>query len=897
MKSVRNSISMKIYFGISLRSTVVLAALSLLGLLSPTTTATAQQQDAIPTLLVRATRTDAGIQLNWFPTDPETWRAQLTRGYTVTRRELDAAGQPTGATVTVARGVLPRDTAWFAANERTMDGRLVPIGMLLYDSTFVFPPNDILDETEMKFNFIVAETRFEPLFAEAAGLGLLDATAVAERGYRYRVQLEGESLGIDLDLPATIGFARNPDDYVHRFTFPDGKSLSDMYYEATPDLEEGVRVIHRAYGDSIVLRWGPTSATLWDRTNQLGYQVYRSLRDGPLELVGSVRPWTEDMITPETTQGDTVAMMAASLLLNREEPTDNFDDQRMQFENRYGFALYLAERSPLAADILGLRFVDREVQRDSGYTYFVGSLALRSMTDWGNTVVFNTPPPVIGPAGFRAETRDGAIYLRWDKENEQQFSAYRLERGVDTTNFVQLNSAPLVFAEDARLPLSEFSFVDSVGNGRQFYYRLQGLNSFGEWSGEARAYGMARDLTPPPPPSIIAGTYNDTTRTFFIEWMDDPDMTDRQRGDLANYQVVMSDNLEENYAAVSEYLPGLASDYSFGVSDLQLGNAAYFKIGAIDANGNRSESQAYMINIPDIVAPDPPEEVTGIIDSNGVVQIAWTHSPSEDTRGYWVYWSNDTTQEFSLLNETILEINAYTYAIEDTSLNEEIYYLVRAEDNAYNRGYYSDLLTLQRPDKVEPMPIYLGAIEPDEDALVINWIPSVSDDVVRQSLYRRSLTNSDWILLDAFPPDQQQYRDTDVVIGERYAYSLISVDDADNYSARSNDREGSLPFPAEAVVVTDLKVAATTYREQRANALSWNYEPLNADIGSHTHRFVIYRSSGGGPLRKLKELSGGQFSYTDIDVEDSVLYNYAIQVHFTNGWRGGMSPVKSILVK
>ena len=852
-------------------------------------------------MVAMAKGSSQSIQLNWYPSDPDFWKAQMAQGYNIQRQEIDVSGNAIGASSTIASNVLPKDAYWFEANKNVLDGLMEPIGALMYDTTFVFPKNDELDEASMKFNFIVYETTLYEEIAEAVGLGYEDKSVVEGKSYRYTIRAIGSNLEASLDVEASpYKISQVPLNSPVEFRFPDGKSFSQMHYAANPPVIETIQVIAKAYGDSIILRWGPSTAKLWAQAIEDGYQIYRGKGIEQPELIKEVFPWPEEKITADISQ-DSMALVAATMLYNTEanqvSDDDNFLEASMLFENRYGFSLFAAEQSGLAADILGLRFVDKEVEKDSVYTYFVRTPSVESSLLWGRALVINEVVPIPLPSGFKLLSGDKMVSLVWDKlENEREFSAYQLERSEDQINYKPLHDAPLVFGDDPRLKFSIFSFTDSLGvNDKTYYYRLKGSNSFSEWSDYTYVSGAAVDLTPPSPVKITDAIFIDSSNQFVITWEEPMSQTE----DFANYQVLLSQSPEGDYSAVSSFLEKNTTSYTLDMGDADLDRGFFFKIQSQDLKGNVNFSSDQMVIVPDRFAPKAPTDLIGTIDSTGLVRVAWEHSQSKDVTGYWLYWAHKPTDEMTLANDDLLTENAYSFKVADVTLNKKIYFCVRAEDDSYNKGFASEVIEVNRPDKVAPVSPILSIVRSEEETLVIEWKKSISEDAIGQILYKRiameGLGDPSWDIVDTLHADQMQYIDKGVRIDQHYEYAIKTYDNANNLSDFSNKITAKIPFPNDEVYVDKLKIK--TDQKNKVNKLSWEYNALNDQIANVSFEFDIYRSTGSRPLTLLKTVASDQFTFKDTGIVEQVLYNYAIRVRFINGWNGKLSEVKSVIAK
>ncbi|KAA3641726.1 MAG: hypothetical protein DWQ02_00075, partial [Bacteroidetes bacterium] len=677
-----------------------------------------QGQEA--SIIVQSRTTSEGMAVNWFPTSPQLWKSLMTQGYRVSRVEIDTMGNEIGASVVLANNLTPKDSSWFVVNGNLSDGLMEPIGALMYDPQFDFPENDLMDDTEMKYNFIVYETTRDIQIANAVGLGFLDSTVVEDKHYKYDITAVNGGYSAFVRITNLYyNYGQSGENPVE-FTFPDGRSLSDMLAAARPYDPDRIVAMSRMYGDSIVLRWGPTNPKFWKRAMEEGYKIYKSVGDGELELLTTVKPWPESEIK-ESIASDSMALVAAGILYSDNSKYNIQDmsigDQIAIFENNYGFSLYAAERSPLAADILGLRYVDKDVMKDSLYNYIITTESIIDPFHTGRISKTNTYVPVPQPYDLTVVTGDKALTLVWNlAKNKKEFVAYSLERSEDGQNYESLTKKPLVFIETDRLPLVEYSFLDSVGvNNKTFYYRLRGYNSFGELSEAAEIEAQARDLTPPTPVVIVQSRYLKTANQFSIEWAEQ----NGQAEDLANYQVLMSDHPEGQFNAISPVLEKEATSFVLDVGDLDLDQAFFFTVISQDINGNISRAYPSQIAVPDLTAPLPPEVLVGYVDTFSVVHLTWEHSTSKDVSGYWLYWSDDPKAEMAPVNNELLTTNTYAWYIDEKSFNDYIYLCIRAEDDAYNRGVPSKVIKVARLDVMPPVDPIMESVSPENGQMQI----------------------------------------------------------------------------------------------------------------------------------------------------------------------------------
>lgn len=858
-------------------------------------------QDKMENMVIRAIEKEGAIQLNWHPTSPAIWQQQLTRGYSIERTELDATGKPVGSLQTIQSNILPKDAFWFEQNKEMEEGLMAPIGSILYDEDFQFEQNELMDAEQMRFNYIVYETIYSEAIAAAVGLGFTDTNVSTNKIYRYTIKANGSATSSDVIIQNTLNaYTQNPSYSPVKFAFPANMSLSEMLAATQPQKPlASVHGLARAYGDSIVLRWAPTEGELWLNALKDGYIITRQEVEGRIDTLAHVFPWKESDLT-ERIASDSMALAAGAVLhgeqYTKAHPELNFYEQSMIFKTRFGYALLVADRSPLAADILGLRYVDKEVSLGKRYVYSITTASLEDPFFMGRANVVNVFEPLAAPTGLRVVPDDGRITLNWDKSNNsRKYGSYIVEKSIDGQNYTVITPTPIVFGESKDFALKNYFYNDEyVTNYKKYYYRIKGSNSFGEWSEYAYAEGEALDMRPPNNASITNAIYNEDSNEIVVFWEE----RNGQSEDLASYQVLLAEHPEEDFSAVSPELSKDTSSFVLRLGDMDLDRSFYFTVMSKDVNGNTSQSIVEFANVPDYIPPEPPLELHGEIDSVGKVFIAWAPSLAKDVEGYWIYWGNSPDQEMSLVNEYMINAdqNYHSWQVEAVSLNKKIYFCMRAQDDAYNKGKPSEIIEVIRPDYVAPVRPFLTEVKEENGTLKIEWTESTSEDVAGYILYKKIPEETDWYLLDSIQPtDTLAFVDTMLVIDEFVEYAVEAYDDSNNLSEMSNIERGRITFPAEKIVVQNLSVDDQSKRDETSASLQWFFDPGSKQLEKVPYTFEVFRSSGSKALTFYKTVE--EASFKDSTVQSNVLYNYAVRVRYSNGWTGDLSEVKSVMVQ
>lgn len=875
--------------------------LFLLLLLSTSTALWSQLAD----LKFQAEHLGGTMILKWAPVRPTLWDSLNTIGYTLERTELDAGSNPIPSTKTiVANKIMPKDSIWFAQNGDDYFGTM---GMLLYDSTFQWEDNEVLNSTKMRYDYLVHEAQLAwqpPAFA--LGLAIEDTTMVDGKFYQYRIYAEqygqiivSEELFMDAESGIFVGTRPIPED-AFQYNFPNGKSLLDMSGKLTEDEVDQVFMDAKPMGDSVILRWAPNHAQFWEESMRNGFQITRyegeDLDSNTVKRFDPVFAKKEAELGAWISQ-DSMALVAAQVMYGgvAGAAAASIYDQSALYNNRFGMALYAAERSALAADILGFRFVDRAVEPDKKYTYFIEVIDNYSVMQGDYLELVNTPIPEPTPVGFIAEAKDKKITLIWNKpDNDLNFSTYQVEKSSDGgQTWAKMNQRPVLIMEDESSPITDYRYVDTaVTNYQTYHYRLRGFTTFAVLGEPATTTAMPRDLTPPPAPWIRQGALSEDETQIDLVW----ELEGEQPNDLAGYYVLLNDELEGLGDTISDFLPPFMTEFTYTLPDSVLFNGHYFSVAAVDTAGNEVISFPQFIMVPDKYPPLPPENIYGHIDSAGNVTIVWDHSPSSDVTNYHVLTANNPEDEYSMLTGVEnLEENIFYDTLSLRAIDKYVYYVVLAEDQSYLRSEASNVLRLERPDVIPPSKPILRKPTQEENGLKLVWLPSSSEDVVGHEIYRRPFQNdAEWELLVAVDTTMKTWTDTTTQLEKMYQYSMRAKDDANLLSVYSYPQKGIRQFRTQDLVVQSLQAV---YNSETKNIdLNWAFsdaEEKPTDLGNAN--FYLYKSYGALELDLIRELDGQTLQLSDEEVSLGAIHNYAIMVVYDNGLMGPVCDAVSVL--
>ena len=853
------------------------------------------------------------IRLSWIPMKEEGWLGSLAHGFQIIKREIDWDGKIITGSESVIAGesyntqLRPKDQTWFNQNATAEDGLMEMIGDLLYDPEMNVGENG--NNNEGRFKTMIFNANDSDPVSEALGWTFLDKGTKFLGNYEYVIQSLNASGQVIIS--EKINIINEPGNYE---TAPQGFSLRGQIDGNEQDMviAKVNQVVMSALpkGDSIILRWAPNNAEFWTEGNRLGYVIHRMTmnpetgevaEDPEYQIFGSdeqtngLLPWDSTQFKANPNESDSMVMIAAQVLYGKSFNirSGNFVDQNSELQNRYAFAMVASERSPKAADALGLRFVDTTVEPGKQYRYQIESLADPLMVSFYTLYIENTKIAEDQPDFFEAKAGDHAIHLSWSKEyNQRKYSTYRLERSDNNgRTFKQLNNSPLFYIDEEGSENLEFTFVDSVEqNYKDYQYRLYGLNTFSEWSAPAELTSSSKDLTPPSNP-FVTEAVEEGTGEVRITW----EMKD-EPSDLEGYNVMLGQTGEGLFTPLLDnVLPKGTTQYTYRTDTLKTDVAYYFKISAVDTAGNVSESFAHFFNVVDSIPPAAPTGLIGTIDSMGVVTIGWDIGEESDLGGYRVYYANSDNYEFTQKTISPTRSNFYLDTIEIKTLTEEIYYKVQGVDLRHNRGEFSEVLKLQKPDILPPTTPVFRQPQVSADSIVLTWIPSISDDVVSHILYRKKhKSKEEWEILATLGAKDTLFTDLTAETEQIYEYTLRAQDDADLFSDYAFIHKARKWFDGKIIAIQNLQIQQDTSAE-KSITLNWDFQkPTESILKDVEYRFYVYRSLGDAPLERYRQLESGEQDFKDTKVRKNGKYNYAVKVVFRNGKASPLSEMVSL---
>jgi fibronectin type 3 domain-containing protein len=661
-----------------------------------------------------------------------------------------------------------------------------------------------------------------------------------------------------------------------------------------------IRVLAKAYEDSIVVRWAPEDAVAWIMGKDSGYRITRIDYSDPARPVRKIltvapfKPLTLEQMKASLDRDNKYAAIAAQALygndfrMTKNQPK-GFAKQIKQGHDamnfRYSFAMQAADFSPPVASALALRWVDKDVKKGEKYIYVI-------MVNGGNkNYVVDSAAAYIAdiktgsdpsPEGLKAYGFDRQVELHWNRRQMGNFSAYFVERSGDGgKTFQSLTKLPY-YAPDqpppnvkkdtslrkaASLLRDHQIYFDSIPQDYKDYtYRVRGINAFAELSPySAPVTVQGRDLTAPVAPVIESAT-NTEGSEIKLSW------SQRTASpDLAGYYISRGNAVKGPfYPMTKTLLPKNTRSFVDSAAVPHLPN--YYVVIAVDTARNLSASPAYPGYLTDTTAPAAPLAVTGTVDSFGVVQLAWAAGKEADLKGYKVYFGYSPSDEFSQVTKELLTDNRFIDTISMKSLNRSVYYKVVAVDKSNNHSAYSLPAAVKKTVVVPPSAPVAGTVAVKRKSVAIEWIESRSEGAAGYEIFRKG-GGKDWASVARLKQDWKtsslHYTDTAIAANTDYYYTAQTIDSTGVRSERS------FAVHARANVQDSLPALGSLQAKWDARthhvALSWQYK----DTGDYF--FVVYRSVGGGSLDAWHSYEKATLAGVDDEVKSGA-YAYAIRV-------------------
>lgn len=640
-------------------------------------------------------------------------------------------------------------------------------------------------------------------------------------------------------------------------------------------------------GDSVMLRWVPSTYAIWQLGNANGYRITRFGLDEYLDLSGQDLTGKGVLIADNVKplqKNDTMwahlqktipssSFVYSSLFVPAKTQAD-LKKREQQESIAHGFSLKVCDDNPEAAKAAGLFVTDRTAKKGEKYIYrveIVGTKMVAVATADEERSVLHA---VTKPSG---QFRNRTMRLTFDvTQTREEYSGYIIERSDDSIHFARINSILLSFVRSQyETEKHELVYEDSIpANGKLYWYRVRGFSYFGLTgppSAIVRGKGKEEWNAYPVPDTC----YSPDNKQVVMQWTT-PAVTGETL--LTGVCILRSDKVNGKYSALKLVTTGST------FTDTSAKFTNYYMLGAISSEGDTAFSFPFLAQLQDNTPPAIPQNIAGVIDTNGIVRLTWSVVADVDLKGYRVFRCNTLKEEFVEVSDSVIHEATFTDTITLETLTRDVYYAVRSVDRVWNNSDFSKPVLLKRPDRISPVSPLVKAIYHTDSTVVLRWINSSSDDIVSKRLLRRTSAGTSELKVFAGRDTVSTFVDFTAEAGVIYTYELTVTDSSGNNSVLIFPPMNFSPRVRPALK----NITATPDLEKRTISLKWDLPQTPVD------RVIIYKGKEGEAIRSFKTLSGASTGYIDNQLYPGNVYVYRIKVYMKDGSESKISEVKAV---
>lgn len=644
----------------------------------------------------------------------------------------------------------------------------------------------------------------------------------------------------------------------------------------------------------ILIRWAPSDEGMWKEGNKYGYALerYTIIRDGKA-LKQADRAKTKLIFKPKPVdawdslmQNDDYAAVLAQALYG-----DDFDvemstgqdglariiNETEKLKQRYNMSMYAVDHSFTAAMYGGLGWKDSNVKPNEKYFYRIYSLIPKELRKTDTSFAYiglDDYKPLPKPSEILTQFSDKSALLKWDFETyKEYYTSYIIERSDDNgKTFKPVSDKPVTSLNDKseNSATASMLYIDTLGdNTIEYQYRIAGVSLFGAtgpYSDVVKGKGKTMlSLTP----NIV--NVSEDNGKYRLNW----EFEDSLSSLVKEFRINHSGTVNGPYTIINQNIN--PESRSIAIDSLLSSN--YYTVTVISKDGDERTSLPYFLQPEDSIPPAMPVGLRASVDSNGVVDIRWDANTEKDLSGYRIWKTNVKGHELVPLFDSLWHDNTIKDTVNLKSLNNKIYYTVKAVDKRYNQSAMAPLVEVKIPDIIPPTQPVLSDYAITEKGIRINWINSSDEDVATHSIYRKQANNgNDWKLLQTISNKTiLDFVDTSSAEGKTYSYTIIATDSSRLESAPSVPL--TINFPEKHIKEAISKLLVEADRQNRMIAINWELKKETKSI----KQFEVYRGWDKQPMSLYQQLDKNQQSFTDKELRVNTKYKYAVRAVYTNG--------------
>lgn len=622
-------------------------------------------------------------------------------------------------------------------------------------------------------------------------------------------------------------------------------------------------------GDSISIKWLPNNFEQYKLIAN-GATVFRiqSAQTGNFENLDfkSAKTWDIDPVKSRmknldltTTDGQKIETLLEPIY------SSTTSDELMNFA--FGTALIENVVNPKFQYILGNIIVDKEFDESKPYVYKV---AIKGLED--SYIAINpklrTKYSDIDDLTLKLDQKK-TVDLEWSANRyEKEAFGFEIEHSMDEiVEGEYINETPfLPFKSEFEKKDARTLYRDAPKPGHLHYYRIHGRDLFGhkslisDWKKIyvpllINAWVEIDTIYAKDQQRVINGLIHSFENSANINAVSLLRSLDRG----TNYEMIQTASFSD-------------SSIQFILDEKSTGDHFYYKILLTNKDDSVLSTPRYFFTL-DQVPPKPPTNISGAIDSNGIVKLNWIKSVDQDILGYRVFRANSKSEEFVEKTSKLEKQPIFIDTLSLNNLTSEVYYSVQAVDLNYNQSIQSDTILLLKPDTIAPVPAVINSITYQDNGLKIEWTNSNSEDVKMNYLFRRydgkGYTLSSWsVPIDSSSDIAIEYEDTIIAPAYHYQYQIQTIDENGNRSLSNTISKYYEPGYRKPLNNFEAKVST----ERKVIVLKW-LQPRDG-----VYSYQIFRGKTKESLLQLKTITDGSVTqFEDKNVRINNKYVYSIK--------------------
>ncbi len=642
-----------------------------------------------------------------------------------------------------------------------------------------------------------------------------------------------------------------------------------------------LRVNARAQENKILLRWAIDSPIEWQRANLSGYTVTKFIikRDNkllatPEKIILTQQPLLAEPLESwmDLIQRDNYAAIIAQAIYGESFQVGDIGEGELskiiniaeELDQRYTFSLYAADMSFEGSVKAGWGYIDENIKANEEYAYQIAVAGISTVKPASYVISLNDFMLLPAPTDFIAIPDDRKALLSWDYETFKMiYSSFMVEKSEDGVNFTPISKTPLVNLNDKPdSPSKRMYYVDTLSvNNKEYTYRLYGISSFGEKGQYSKLIKVAGIGSLASTPRIM-DYYIKNDDEVLLKW----EFPEAEEKNLESFEIIVANEDKGPYTKVAENILPKTRELQYN----KLNASNYFKIVAIAKNKQRLTSQSVLVQPIDSIPPVKPIGLTGVIDSLGVVTLRWKANTEKDLLGYRILRANKKEEEFVPVYHKSYTDTDYIDSVSLTMSDKKVYYRIMAEDRRFNMSEPSDILVLDKPDKIRPTAPIFKDYDAINGKVSLKWVKSYSDDVASHTLRRREKGELKWKDIISFTDDTQEHIDEKVEKNKVYEYAILAKDESGLWSTIESSIVTVQVFDfSPSIIIKNLQGIAD--RENKKISLTWSF---NKDV--KVSSISIYKNIEGEQPTLWKEIPAAITSIEDKSLKMNSNYYYQI---------------------